>query len=281
MTKFLLPCLFLLLAGCSKNTTPAPTPPPPGHLVVKTLKVNDSTANRASDFFNVKINPVIRVAFNAPVDRSSLASNISFSKNNGGDIGVNISYSAKDSVVEVQPNAPLEYLSKYIFTIHKSAQSTEKGNLAADISINLITQIDSSDKFQRVSDSALLDIVQKQTFKYFWDFGHPVSGMARERNTSGDVVTTGGTGFGVMSIIAAVNRNFISRAQGLARIDTIVNFLINRCTRYHGAFSHWINGATGATIPFSEKDNGGDLVETSFLMQGLLCATTIFQFFRC
>ena len=58
-------------------------------------------------------------------------------------------------------------------------------------------------------------LVQQQTFKYFWDFGHPVSGMARERNTSGDVVTTGGTGFGVMSIIAAINRNFITRSDGL------------------------------------------------------------------
>ena len=123
----------------------------------------------------------------------------------------------------------------------------------------------------------MLDIVQKQTFKYFWDFGHPVSGLARERNTSGDVVTTGGSGFGVMSIIAGVNRNFITRAQGLARIDTIVNFLKNKCTRYHGAFSHWINGATGATVPFSAKDNGADLVETSFLMQGLLCARQYFN----
>jgi hypothetical protein len=101
--------------------------------------------------------------------------------------------------------------------------------------------------------------------------------MARERNTSGDVVTTGGTGFGVMSIIAAVNRNFISRSEGFARIDTIVNFLGNKCTRYHGAFSHWINGATGAKIPFSAKDNGADLVETSFLMQGLLCARQYFN----
>ena len=180
-------------------------------------------------------------------------------------------------MVEIQPLTSLQHLSKYIFTVSKGLQSNQQVGLTAENSINLITEIDTTDKYQRVSDSALLDIVQKQTFKYFWDFGHPVSGMARERNTSGDIVTTGGTGFGVMSIIAAVNRNFISRSQGFARIDTIVNFLKNKCTRYHGAFSHWMNGATGATVPFSAKDNGADLVETSFLMQGLLCARQYFN----
>ena len=74
--------------------------------------------------------------------------------------------------------------------------------------------------------------------------------MARERNTSADVVTTGGTGFGVMSIIAGISRNFITRAEGLQRINTIVNFLKNNCTRYHGAFSHWINGASGCNSSF-------------------------------
>lgn len=171
----------------------------------------------------------------------------------------------------------MQFLSKYILTLTAGLQSNQKIVLPKINVINIITAIDSSDKFPRISDSALLTLIQKQTFRYFWDFGHPVSGMARERNTSGDVVTTGGTGFAVMSIIAAVNRNFISRADGLQRINTIVSFLKDKCTRYHGAFSHWINGATGATVPFSQKDNGADLVETSFLMEGLLCARQYFN----
>jgi len=149
--------------------------------------------------------------------------------------------------------------------------------LSASFSRNFITTIDSSDKFPRISDSALLDLVQSQTLKYFWDFGHPVSGMARERNSSGDVVTTGGTGFGIMAMIAGVNRNLITRAQGLRRIAQIVAFLSGKAIRYHGAFAHWINGATGATIPFSTQDNGGDIVETSYLMQGLLTARQYFN----
>jgi len=82
-----------------------------------------------------------------------------------------------------------------------------------------------------------------------------------------------------MAILVAVQRNFITRAQGLARIATIVNFLSDstKVTRYHGAFSHWMNGSTGATIPFSANDDGGDIVETSYMMEGLLCARQYFN----
>ncbi|HEV7781334.1 MAG TPA: glucoamylase family protein, partial [Chitinophagaceae bacterium] len=142
---------------------------------------------------------------------------------------------------------------------------------------NFTTQIDSSRKFPAISDNALLDLIQRQTFKYFWDFAHPVSGLARERNTSGDLVTSGGSGFGIMAIPVAINRNFITRGEGFTRMQTIVAFLKNTAQRFHGAFPHWLNGSTGAVIPFSTKDNGADLVETSYLVQGLLCARQYFN----
>lgn len=131
-----------------------------------------------------------------------------------------------------------------------------------------------------LSDSALLNLVQKQTFNYFWDFAHPVSGMARERSNiaydyGNEVVTTGGTGFGVMTTIVAVNRGWISRDTAARRLLKMVNFLL-KSNSYHGVFPHWLNGATGQTIPFSRKDDGADLVETSYLFQGLLCARQYF-----
>jgi hypothetical protein len=181
---------------------------------------------------------------------------------------MNVAYQNGDSVVMLQPATSLLALTKYIVDFKNSLRSKNNIALLASASITFITQIDSSDKFPIISDSALLNKVQQQTFKYFWDFGHPASGMARERNSSGDLVTTGGTGFGIMAIVTAVNRNFISRTQGAARILQIANFLTGNCTRYHGAFAHWINGATGATIPFSTNDDGADLVETSYLMEG-------------
>lgn len=129
---------------------------------------------------------------------------------------------------------------------------------------------------QASSDEALLDMVQRYTFRYFWDFGHPVSGMARERNSSGDIVTTGGTGFGIMGILVGIERGFITRQEGLNRLLQITSFL-QFADRFHGVFPHWMNGVTGNVVPFSQFDNGGDLVETAFLMQGLLCARQYFN----
>ncbi|WP_343743916.1 glucoamylase family protein [Chitinophaga sp.] len=134
---------------------------------------------------------------------------------------------------------------------------------------------------QNLSDSALLDLVQKQTFRYFWDFAHPVSGMSRERSNKSfdygdEVVTTGGTGFGVMAIVVATERGWITREAAIDRMLKIINFL-RKADHYHGIFPHWLNGATGKTIPFSRKDDGGDIVETSFLFEGLLTARQYFN----
>ncbi|RIJ34473.1 glucoamylase family protein [Pontibacter oryzae] len=125
-------------------------------------------------------------------------------------------------------------------------------------------------------DKALLDKVQQATFRYFWEYAHPASGMARERSGSGDVVTSGGTGFGVQAIIVGVHRGWITRAQAVERLNKLTDFLAT-VDRFHGAWSHWLHGSTGAVIPFSAKDNGGDLVETSFLMNGLLTARAYFD----
>jgi hypothetical protein len=128
-----------------------------------------------------------------------------------------------------------------------------------------------------MNDEELMDMVQRYTFRYFWDFGHPVSGMARERNTSGDIVTTGGTGFGIMAILVGVERGYITREQGLQRLIQISTFLQLVADRFHGAFPHWMNGNSGDVVPFSQFDNGGDLVETAFLIQGLLAARQYFN----
>lgn len=133
-----------------------------------------------------------------------------------------------------------------------------------------------------LKDEELLELVQKQTFRYFWDFAHPVSKMSRERSNSSfgygdEVVTTGGTGFGVMSVIVAAERKWITRDTASKFLLTMVNFLLKKARSYHGVFPHWMDGATGETIPFSRKDDGADLVETSYLFQGLLCARQYFN----
>ncbi len=137
---------------------------------------------------------------------------------------------------------------------------------------------------ERLSDEELMDLVQRQTFNYFWAGAEPNSGMARERihmdnmypQNDQNIVTTGGTGFGLMAILVGVERGYINKSEALQHFEKIVSFL-EKADRFHGAWSHWIDGTTGKVKPFSEKDDGGDLVETAFLVQGLLTVSEYFK----
>lgn len=165
-------------------------------------------------------------------------------------------------------NQTLDDLTLHQLIISGEVKGTN-GQILAPYTRKFYSGEDPAPDFPLISDEELLTLVQKQTFNYFWDFAHPASGMARERNTSGEIVTSGGSGFGIMALIVGIERNFITRQQGIERMDKILGFL-ETADRFHGAWSHWINGTTGKVVAFSTKDNGGDLVETSFLIQGLL-----------
>src|SRR5262249_54080871 len=133
-----------------------------------------------------------------------------------------------------------------------------------------------------LDDNALLALVQRQPFRYFWDFAHPASGLAHERSNISfgyglEVATSGGSGFGVMAVLVAVARGWISRQDGLAFLLKMTRFLTKQASSYHGVFPHFLDGETGKMIPFTRKDDGGDLVETSYLIAGLLCARQYFD----
>jgi hypothetical protein len=154
---------------------------------------------------------------------------------------------------------------------------------------------------RNLSDEDLLETVQRQTFRYFWHYAHPNSGMARERSTTvranfywdfineandepnlakgtfgPEACAVGGTGFGIMATIVAVERNWVTRDAALDRLIQIVDFLA-KAESYHGIYPHFINGDTGKTIAFDRLDDGADLVETSYLMMGLLSARAYFN----
>ncbi len=266
----------LLLVACKKSTPNNPAPPPtPTSLQVRSLLFN--RAPLAVNNFNAPIQPTITITFNAPLNPTTVPTSISCSPASGGIITLNHTLSRGDSVLTIQPTSPLSYLTRYVFQLSTDIKSSAGGSLSIPESFAFTTRIDSTRKFPIITDDSLLTLTQQQTFKYFWDFAHPVSGMIRERNTSGDLVTTGGTGFGVMAIVTGIHRGFITRAQGLARMQTMVGFLKNTAQKFKGAFPHWLNGISGVVIPFSAKDNGADLVETSLLMQGLLTARQYFS----
>lgn len=142
---------------------------------------------------------------------------------------------------------------------------------------------DEKTESSELTDDQLLDTVQKYTFQYFWDGAEPHSGLARERyhedgiypENDKHIITSGGSGFGIMAILTGIERGYISRAEGISRFEKILSFL-ETADRFHGAFPHWWDGETGKAKAFTPKDDGGDLVETAFMIQGLL---TVHQYF--
>ncbi|GGM76264.1 hypothetical protein GCM10010967_04820 [Dyadobacter beijingensis] len=267
--------IWLGVSCKSEKDDPGPSiPGVPSSFGFNSLKVND--AYSGFKYMDVNLKPKIRFTFSAPLNNASVASGLTFQTAAGENIAFASTLENGDSSVVITPSANLAYLAKYAVTATKALKSKAGGMLLNEVKVELTTALDSTDKFPAITDEALLTLVQQQTFKYFWDFAHPASGLARERNTSGDVVTSGGSGFGIMTIPIAVERKFITRAQGLERMQKVVGFL-QKAQTFHGAFPHWLNGATGVAVPFSEKDNGADLVETSFLVQGLLMARQYFN----
>jgi hypothetical protein len=279
----LLSIVIFCSTGCKKNSGP-PAPPNQTDTTSKSFTItkqtiNSNVFNSTKKLYGININPVIEISFSDKIDKSSVTAAVAFinKSQQSSNVTYNASYKNNDSTIIISSKSSINYLSEYLFSLSTLLKSVSGKSLTNRIDLDFVTQIDSTDKYTRISDSALLTLIQQQTFKYFWDFGHLTSGMARERNSSGDVCTTGGTGFGIMSMIVAANRSFISRTDALNRIQKIVSFYKNNCTAYHGAYAHWINGSTGATVPFSDNDDGADLVETSYLMQGLLCARQYFN----
>lgn len=236
-----------------------------GKLILKNITLNGSPFKATKPLINVDFERIaITTEFSDPLNAVNYLSYFSLS---GGVSLVPTLATDRKSITFNNPD-PLKPYTRYYFTI--SSDLTSQAGYPFDGFINsFYTALDSTDKFVRIPDEELIDLVQRQTFRYFWEFGHPLCGLARERNTSGDIVTIGGSGFGVMSLIVAMERQYITRDDGLTRLDQILHFL-ETCDRFHGAWPHWLNGATGKTVPFSTMDNGGDIVETSFMIQGLL-----------
>lgn len=238
----------------------------PGILVIESIRIGDQPATSGGRTINVPLDATIEVEFSAPVDIATVAGAFSFSGPGLGSLAY--SYSNANKKIIINRSSNLQPLRKYTFAISTSLKGAGDETFSG-LSREFYSAVDPAPKFPVISDEELLTLVQRQTFKYFWDFAHPASGMARERNTSGDIVTIGGSGFGVMGIIVGIERGFITRAEGVERLEKIVDFLM-KADRFHGVWPHWLNGSTGKVVPFSPDDNGGDLVETAFMIQGLL-----------
>lgn len=273
MKRVLYIALFVLSLGLLNSCGSNENPPQVSPFQWESIEIDGKT--NAASYTDVNPALAVKLVFSDAVLANTLQSNITLRK--AGADAVSLSFKQENRTITVTSEKELSALTSYELIINTGLKSVSGNAILSGKVFTLSTGIPQSDKFPRITDDELLTLVQKHTFAYFWDFGHPISGMARERSTSGNTVTTGGTGFGVMAMIVASERGFITRGDALARVQKIVSFLGTKCTRYHGAFAHWIHGETGTTLPFSTYDNGADLVETSLLFQGLLTARQYFD----
>ncbi|MDD4991620.1 MAG: glucoamylase family protein [Paludibacter sp.] len=164
---------------------------------------------------------------------------------------------------------PVEQAQTFVYRVIPKGLSVESADAAKfEIKVTVLP----------ATDDALLDMTQRYTTRYFYDYAQPQTGLARERSNdvNGDIITTGGTGFGIMALVAGAERKYFSRNDALRTIAKIVTFL-EKTERFHGAWSHWYDANTGKAFSFSQYDDGGDLVETAFLTEGLLTAREYFR----
>lgn len=176
---------------------------------------------------------------------------------------------------ETTSSVYLDYFGYNVKNTKVSYRVLPKGINLKDISTK---EFEASATIPALTDEVLWKMTQRYTTRYFYDFAEPITGMAHERSNdvNGEIVTTGGTGFGIMALVAGAESNFITKSEAYSTINKIVTFL-EKAERFHGAWAHWYDAHTGKPFSFSKYDDGGDLVETAFLVQGLLTAREYFK----
>ncbi|NCB83221.1 MAG: beta-glucosidase [Bacteroidia bacterium] len=260
--------VFSLLYACKEP------PVTLSNAYIESLSVNGKNLASDGTAMNVPVDSVIiRAVFSTEIDNSKINPDKIYVSNDVG-IEIEILTSENPKELKLKIKNKLNYYTKYTVFINSGEHLGV--NVIDNSKVHFITQLDITPKFPAISDDNLLTLVQQKTFEYFREYAHPVSGLARERTGSGETVTTGGSGFGLMALLVGIERGFITREQGFQRLNTTVNFLSEKAERFHGAFPHWLNGTSGKTIAFSTKDNGADLIETSFLIAGLLTVQSYF-----
>lgn len=267
--------IFILILIVSCNSIPVPVLQPV-NTYIQSATINGTSVGSGGTVYNVFTDSVvIHILFSSKIDKSKLDPSKLYVTNNVDTSFVMLPDTSK-SELSFRIRKSLNYYTTYKLELLAGENMGIK--LIDPYEYKFITNLDPTPKFPVISDDSLLTLVQKKTFDYFWSYAHPVSGLARERLGSGETVTFGGSGFGIMGIPVAIERGFITRADGLDRMNKIINFLnLSTTDKFHGAFPHWMNGTTGKVIPFGTQDNGADLVETAFFMQGLLTVQSYFK----
>ena len=259
------------LRGAAGETFPGisiPFTTTPAKLAVTGVFLNQAEVTSTTQVLDVPLDVQAEIRFSKPLADGQDNSRYFRILDLSGTVPCTYSLSPEKDRMTLRPQRPLRGLMRHSVWVSYEVKG-QGGEVMTNYNKYFFTAADPAPVFPVITDEELLTKVQQQTFKYFWDYAEPASGMARERNGSGDLVTSGGSGFGLMSLVVGIERGFITRTEGVQRFGKILGFL-EKADRFHGAWSHWINGVTGKVIPFGSNDNGGDLVETAYLVQGLI-----------
>ena len=234
------------------------------YLYLVDTKLNNKTITSSSERIEDNF-ATIELHFSEQIDKNSVSEAVNWSS-----ISSSISYADNDTTLILQSNSSLPFLTQYFITVSTNLKSTSGVNLSSPVSLSISTGIDPSNKFAEISDDSLLDLIQSTTFNFFWNYSSETSGLVGDKSSaSKDYCSIGATGFGLMTVPPAIERGFITKEEGLIRLQKITTFLENKVSSFKGFFPHYVNGVTGAVIADGELD-GWDALETSFLMMGLL-----------
>ena len=277
--RVILCLVFFILLGCNKSTNeplkqPIDPIPPISYFTLKKTSLNSIVFT--TNTLRLRNNHIdaIRFSFSDKIDRNSVSNAFSWSAVNPNIL---FSYENNDSTLLIKPGSDLSYLSKYNFGLSKGLKSISGINLFTSFTLNVITGIDPSLKFPKISDEALLDSVQKASFNYYLEHASTTSGLLGDVSSEApDARTTfGGTGFALMTFPGAVNRGFITRSQALFKVQQMVSFVNSKVSVYKGVFPAWVNGITGKSQYWNGLD-GWDVPNTAFFIMGML---TVRQYF--
>ncbi|MES2387505.1 MAG: glucoamylase family protein [Bacteroidota bacterium] len=238
-------------------------------LTISSITVNGTAVAKTGSIRLTSRKPIIKINFESPFLPTGLNTGSVFLSNSMGSARFSFVPSDSNKSIILTVTEPLVSFDRYNLLLTNELKG-KYGQIFGGLNLTAYSPLDSTDKNPRVSDDALMDLVQHNTLKYFMEYGHPNCGLALERsNGDPNFVTTGGSGFGIMGMIVGVERGWYTRSEVVARWDKMTSFL-RAHQDFHGAWGHWMDGYTGQVKSFSADDNGGDLVETAFMIHGLI-----------
>ena len=128
---------------------------------------------------------------------------------------------------------------------------------------------------------AFLDTLEERTFRYFWDLADPHTGLAPDRAPTRSFASIAATGFALTAYPIGIERGYITREEGRARVLATLRFLktarqdttIGGVIGYRGFFYHFLVPETGARFEQVELST----MDTALLLGGVLFCQSYFQ----